>query len=549
MHQRMNRWRLTNRSRNCIGWLTGGITLGTVIFCSPISAAELTNWQFDPATQQLQVTVPAGTRPRYFLLAQPARIVLDLPNTQVGNVASQQRFAGAVREIRVGQFDANSTRIVIELSPDAVLAPAQVELQSADGSATEGAQWVLRPLLADSTVAAQPAPVATGQAAVPPVELPAAPTAAIAPSPAPLPASVPPPVALSSSSATPLPAPALATSLPPLEANAVEIPVEPSASLPPLEPNAIEIPIEPSVSAAVAEPVETAVLPSSSATSTTTTTAPPVVSGTLPPRPAEPLRPPLPAREPILLPPAIDTSSQPQAVQVPQLTQRPAELSPPASVITPTAPPRLQSAAPIELPPALPSTAPANQVTVPPLSPTPARAGSSVEFGQPAAPLMQARRSTLLPAGTILNLRYPRDTPLQVEPGSPRQEVLVLQEAVRDRAGAVVLPAGTQVIGRFEAERGGSRFVAQALTLEEGNVRLNAESAASERDREISNDDLLVHSALGALALTLLGGFSGIGLVGGAAAGAATAFLSTPEPIVIQPNQVIEVRLTEDVAR
>ncbi|MBE9013109.1 AMIN domain-containing protein, partial [Pseudanabaenaceae cyanobacterium LEGE 13415] len=79
---------------------------------APATAAPLESWRFDPNTNQLEVTVPAGVKPRYTLLAQPTRIILDLPDTQVGAVAPRGAFSGAVREIRVSQFQPNVARIV-----------------------------------------------------------------------------------------------------------------------------------------------------------------------------------------------------------------------------------------------------------------------------------------------------------------------------------------------------------------------------------------------------------------------------------------------------
>ncbi|NJO52726.1 MAG: hypothetical protein HC840_28750 [Leptolyngbyaceae cyanobacterium RM2_2_4] len=68
-------------------------------------------------------------------------------------------------------------------------------------------------------------------------------------------------------------------------------------------------------------------------------------------------------------------------------------------------------------------------------------------------------------------------------------------------------------------------------------------------DREVSENSLIQNSALGALALTVLGGFTGIGLLGGLAAGATATYLTAPQPAIIQPNQIVEVRLTEDLPR
>ncbi|NJL21379.1 MAG: hypothetical protein HC895_12010 [Leptolyngbyaceae cyanobacterium SM1_3_5] len=341
--------------------------------------------------------------------------------------------------------------------------------------------------------------------------------------------------------------------LPPLEPNAIEIPIEPAATIPPppidpstLSTNGTAAAFETNVTAI--DPTETTILPSTSATSTVALNTPPAPSVRLPDRPAEPD---LPARDPIMLPPAIDppvqsAPAQPLSVQVPSI----APVQP-----APVAPPTIQAAASvaIELPPALPSQVSPSQVTVPPLNSAPPRQpaapANNVEFGQPppVMPLNARRSSVLLPAGTVLSLRYPREAAIEIESGRPRQEVLILQNPIRDAAGETILPAGAQVIGRFEVDRSGSRFVAQAVAVGDRTIRLNGAAAVVGGDRATSSEDLIVHSAIGALALTLLGGFSGLGLLGGAAAGAATTYLEPPDAVVIQPNQVFEVRLIEDV--
>lgn len=130
------------------------LTLGT--FDLPAQAGFLEKWRFDASTNQLEITLKEGTTPRYFLLAEPLRIILDLPNTTLGNIETQHSYSGAVRQIRVAQFQPNVTRIVLELSPSVVLKPEQVQLQAV---AASGNRWVLRPLIAGfqtPTAAASP---------------------------------------------------------------------------------------------------------------------------------------------------------------------------------------------------------------------------------------------------------------------------------------------------------------------------------------------------------------------------------------------------------
>lgn len=135
-------WRYQLGTLSLIGMMT---IVAVVSGRTPVQAALLASWRFDPATNQLEVTLQDRTTPRYFLLAQPARIVLDLPNTQLGKVATQQNYSGAVRQVRVSQFEKGVTRIVLELSPEVVLAPGQVQLQRAQPQRTQGDRWLLRP--------------------------------------------------------------------------------------------------------------------------------------------------------------------------------------------------------------------------------------------------------------------------------------------------------------------------------------------------------------------------------------------------------------------
>lgn len=80
----------------------------------------------------------------------------------------------------------------------------------------------------------------------------------------------------------------------------------------------------------------------------------------------------------------------------------------------------------------------------------------------------------VLPAGSLLNLRYPGSQPLKLTNGIVKQEVLLLNETLRDRTGKIVAIAGTQIIGRFESDRDGIRFITQAIALNGKNMPLAA---------------------------------------------------------------------------
>lgn len=116
--------------------------------------AKLDNWHFSPKTQQLEITLSAGTTPHYFYLAQPSRLVVDLPNTKLGKVSTQQNYSGAIKSIRVSQLNAKDTRIVLDLAPGTAFNPKQVQLQPV--SRKNSTRWVLRPVFSGKTTAVKP---------------------------------------------------------------------------------------------------------------------------------------------------------------------------------------------------------------------------------------------------------------------------------------------------------------------------------------------------------------------------------------------------------
>lgn len=622
-----------------------GSAIAIAALMAPAQAASLTDWNFDPNTNHLEVTVKDGTTPRYFLMAQPARIVMDLPGTSIAGVKTQANYGGAVRQIRVSQFQPGMTRIVLELSPGVTLASGQVNLQKM-GDAT---RWMLKPLLAESiatpgqsigqstpTIASVPAPIAPRSIVATPAA--ASPTAAIVP-PAlsQNPVSVPPlsPDLPQSPPATPAPVPAaIAAAKPETPTAAIVPPALPSnpVSVPPLS---ADLPKLPSVDSA---PVPLAIAPPKPETPTAAIVPPalplnlvsvPPLSPEVrqsPPLPSAPVPPaiavtalPAPAAIVPPLPPVPTTPANleplqpltpPAATTALRAVPNPAPLFPtaaaPASLEIPTTLFTVQPTPLIAVPavqktnfsPAAPAagssadlvpttaqtlqapennrlaTLPSAQVTVPPLqSPAPAVlpqtpstvSGSDlppqpaiapvmpappqsevIEFGQPlpAAPTL---RSSGLAAGTLLSLRYPGAASLKLRTGTPHQEVLLLQSELRDSEGNLIAPKDSKVIGRFETTKAGSRFIAQAIALQGRSLPLEAQSEVLSGNLKVSDRTLAVNSGLGAIAGGIIGGFSGAGLAGGAATGAAVTLLTSPKPATVQPGQIVQVRLLQDL--
>ncbi|GAB4155727.1 MAG: hypothetical protein Fur0046_35670 [Cyanobacteria bacterium J069] len=554
------------------------ISLGAIaalVAAAPVQAATLTQWQFDPSSTQLEVTVASGVTPRTFLLAQPTRIVMDLPNTDVGAVSAGQAYGGAVRQVRVSQFQPGLTRIVMELSPDATLAPEQVQLQQVGTPSGGQSRWVLRPVFVGAAaVAAQPGAIAA-QAAAPEVSL--APAAPLSPAPAPPPLAQPSAQPITQPGSFPQPAP---QSAPPVisSSSAVQpapLPAGITGSNTTVRVRRNELPVEtPLPNASATPPLPTANSPVAALSTTPATlqTTPPVLP------PLEPgateLAVPAPSRNspiaaqpsntaagawqiPATLPPAT-VDGRPVTVTIPPLEAGPAPSSNPPVLpdpLPPINPLPTTAAAPV-----VPPSTPAAGTRLPARSPSLASGDPSPSVGRSPAALPSSsvaatpvNPNVLLPSGTQIIGRYPGNVPLTLSGDRPWQEVLVLTEPVRDYTGRVVFPAGSQVLGRFETGREGSRFVAQAISVDGRNQRLEARSERLEGDRQVSEERILRNSAIGAGGAIVLGLLTGgIGLVGlalGAGAGAATTYFTAPQPATIFPNQVIEMRLTQDLPR
>lgn len=644
------------------GFITG-VTTAAVVWSSPVLAVAIATWNFDQDTRQLQVTLPQGVIPRYLVLAEPARIVLEIPNVQAGDLQIDNAYDGQISHIRSAQHSADTVHIVLELAPGTRLDPRHAQLSSAPINGQ--VRWTLTPLLVDSAAAAQ-----ARAAANPPQLQTAEPPAAAAPSP-----QVP---ATASVSDSPDSGPRLSTSasnlmLPTIGDDLADLPqvlpIDPFStsfdsdarvSVPDLEETvgdavvAAEPPAPSSDSVASgnvastdgnvsgdtvnggtgrATPLQTVNPPENNDETAVATepagviaSPPPTAAGaggpeeptaeaplavapptsqpqydpvaveppasvpSLPTAPASQPQPAAPLPEPpqvIASEPAVPETSMPEPPSIsaanstrlpepPPITsapptdppmpamaaeQPPESLAsqPPTGVITtppvptasaavPSPPEAPESAVTITLPPPGNNTPADQEVIIAFGQPLPNATGKAlgVDMGNPDDPV-PTLTDVLLPAGTLLNLRYPGDAAITVDQQATGQETLVLEEDLRDGANRLVAPAGSRMVGHFEPTPTGQRWVSDALVLSGGQVALATRSDYLASAPEVSTGSLAMNSGIGALAVAVLTGFSGFGLLGGAVIGATTAVGTAPQTITIQPGEIIQVQVLEDV--
>ncbi len=103
--------------------------LSVFLYTSAAEARQLLFWRFDRAQNQLVFTTDEGVQPRAQLISNPTRLVIDLPGIRLGRPTVNQQVGGAIQEIRVGQFENQTTRIVVELAPGYTLDPQQVKFR------------------------------------------------------------------------------------------------------------------------------------------------------------------------------------------------------------------------------------------------------------------------------------------------------------------------------------------------------------------------------------------------------------------------------------
>ena len=136
--------------------------LGALVVVAPAQAATLQYWWFDAEKNQLVFTTDGNVQPTAQMIANPTRIVVDLPNTQLGGTTTRQSVGSHVREVRAGQFDARTTRLVIEFAPGYRLDPQAVRVQGVRPN-----QWVVQLPGAATEVSENAAPSTSGSPGAP----------------------------------------------------------------------------------------------------------------------------------------------------------------------------------------------------------------------------------------------------------------------------------------------------------------------------------------------------------------------------------------------
>ncbi len=110
-----------------------------LLIALPAQAAKLQTWGFNAGRNQLEFKTDVGVQPKAQLINNPTRLVIDLPGVIFGRRQTRQPVkSSTIRSLRVGQFEKNITRIVLELEPGYTIDPSKVKFKG-----TASGQWTV----------------------------------------------------------------------------------------------------------------------------------------------------------------------------------------------------------------------------------------------------------------------------------------------------------------------------------------------------------------------------------------------------------------------
>lgn len=123
--------RILNRQRRGLYRIGAPVLglVGAVLMATPATADRLEFWQFDEDDNQLVFTTDEAVRPDVRLIFNPTRLVIDLPGIELGQQRSPQPGDDEIREVRVGQPQAGTTRLVVELAPGYTFDPDDIDIR------------------------------------------------------------------------------------------------------------------------------------------------------------------------------------------------------------------------------------------------------------------------------------------------------------------------------------------------------------------------------------------------------------------------------------
>lgn len=136
---------------------SGGLIMGASIVAMsfgvlPALAEKLSDWRYDSQTRSLTLTLPSDITPTLSVVSD-SQLLIEIPDTQVGDAIGQTVFDGVVESVVVEQANPDTVWMVVDFAPGTVLSNTQNATQVAVADPnSEVRQWQVRPALLASQV-------------------------------------------------------------------------------------------------------------------------------------------------------------------------------------------------------------------------------------------------------------------------------------------------------------------------------------------------------------------------------------------------------------
>jgi len=108
----------------------GGLSSSLAIAAPIANANRLETFVYDLTDSKIEFSLKDDIEPKGTVISNPTRIVIDLPGIVYQGPTVRRRVGRGVQAVRVGQVDANTTRMVVEFSPYVTINPQQLKLKS-----------------------------------------------------------------------------------------------------------------------------------------------------------------------------------------------------------------------------------------------------------------------------------------------------------------------------------------------------------------------------------------------------------------------------------
>jgi N-acetylmuramoyl-L-alanine amidase len=115
-----------------LNWLLPLTAIAFVGLTQSAWAGQLIYWKFNKVLNRIEFVTNEGVEPQAKFVSNPGRLIIDVPDTTVAK-AKQRKTRNVnrfIREVRVGQLNRNTTRLVVEMKPQYTLRPDEVQIRS-----------------------------------------------------------------------------------------------------------------------------------------------------------------------------------------------------------------------------------------------------------------------------------------------------------------------------------------------------------------------------------------------------------------------------------